>query len=101
MLDYQFFGKYRGEVVDNDDPTLRGRIKVLVPAVLGTLEAWAMPCVPYAGQGSGLYTLPKPGTQVWVEFEGGDPAYPIWSGCFWLDVGVPAGPGGENGHGHP
>lgn len=77
------FGKYRGTVTDNADPEMRGRIKVSVPAVLGTLEVWAMPCVPYAGSGVGLYALPDSGTGVWVEFEGGDPTYPVWTGCFW------------------
>ena len=33
-----FFGKYRGTVSDNADPTNRGRMKVKVPAVLGTVE---------------------------------------------------------------
>ena len=27
--------------------------------------------------------MPPIGTPVWVEFEGGDPTYPIWTGCFW------------------
>jgi hypothetical protein len=26
---------------------------------------------------------------VWVEFEGGDPSYPIWVGCFWADGQLP------------
>jgi hypothetical protein len=26
---------------------------------------------------------------VWVEFEAGDPSYPIWVGCFWADGQVP------------
>ncbi len=26
----------------------------------------------------------------WVEFEGGDPNFPIWSGCFWGTGEVPA-----------
>lgn len=86
---YRYFGKYRGIVTDNADPTSRGRIKVRVPAVLGELEAWAMPCVPYAGAGVGFYSLPEPGTGVWVEFEAGDPSYPIWSGCFWGDGELP------------
>lgn len=79
----RFFGKYRGTVTDNADPAGRGRVKVRVPAVLGDVEAWAMPCVPYAGAGVGFYALPEPGTGVWVEFEGGDPSFPIWTGCFW------------------
>lgn len=79
----RFFGKYRGTVVANDDANQQGRLKVSVPAVLDTAELWAMPCVPYAGAGVGLYALPDPGTGVWVEFEGGDPSYPIWTGFFW------------------
>lgn len=84
-----FFGKYRGTVSDNADPTNRGRIKVRVPSVLGDVEVWAMPCVPYAGQGVGFYSLPEPGTGVWVEFEAGDPSYAIWTGCFWGDSELP------------
>ncbi len=85
----RYFGKYRGTVSDNSDPTGRGRLKVKVPAVLGELELWAMPCVPYAGAGVGFYCLPEPATGVWVEFEAGDPSYPIWSGCFWADGELP------------
>lgn len=84
-----FFGKYRGTVSDNDDPSSRGRIKVKVPAVLGSVEAWAMPCVPYAGSGVGFFSLPAVGTGVWVEFEAGDPSFPIWTGCFWADNELP------------
>lgn len=85
----RYFGKYRGVVVDNADATSRGRLKVRVPAVLGALEPWAMPCVPYAGKGVGFYSLPEPGTGIWVEFEAGDPSYPIWTGCFWGDGELP------------
>ena len=84
-----YFGKYRGTVTDNSDPTKRGRLKVKVPAVLGTVESWAMPCVPYAGKKVGFYSLPENGTGVWIEFEAGDPSYPIWSGCFWADNELP------------
>jgi uncharacterized protein involved in type VI secretion and phage assembly len=83
------FGKYRGVVVDTDDPTSRGRLKVRVPAVLGDLEVWSMPCVPYAGAGVGFYSLPEPGTGVWIEFEAGDPSFPVWTGCFWADGQLP------------
>lgn len=80
----QFFGKYRGQVTSSKDPNFLGRIQVSVPAVLGdTKESWAMPCVPYAGKDIGLLMVPPVGTNIWVEFEGGDPDYPIWSGCFW------------------
>lgn len=83
------FGKYRGLVVDNNDPTERGRLKVSVRSVLGPLEVWAMPCVPYAGKGVGFYSLPEPQAGVWVEFEGGDCSYPVWTGCFWADDELP------------
>ncbi len=88
-----FFGKYRGTVSDNADPANRGRLRVRVPAVLGDVEVWAMPCVPYAGNGVGFYTLPEAGTGVWVEFEAGDPSFPIWTGFFWADNELPD-PGG-------
>jgi len=85
------FGKYRGKVVDVDDPLSKGRVKVEVPKVLGTEQAWAMPCVPYAGKDVGFFAIPPVGTGVWVEFEGGDPGFPIWVGCFWADGETPLG----------
>ncbi len=84
-----FFGKYRGLVTDNQDPTGCGQLKVIVPAVMGEEEIWARPCVPYAGNNMGLYAIPEPKTGVWVEFEAGDPSYPIWVGCFWADGQAP------------
>jgi hypothetical protein len=89
----QFFGKYRGKVENNIDPMLQGRIQVSVAAVLGDGRlSWAMPCAPYAGSGVGLFAIPPVGANVWVEFEGGDPDYPIWSGCFWGVGEAPAAP---------
>lgn len=92
LLDWvrnRYFGKYRGTVTDNSDPTSRGRIKVKVPAVLGELESWALPCLPYTGDGVGTYTIPAPGAGVWVEFEAGDPSFPIWTGGFWANGELP------------
>jgi hypothetical protein len=35
--------------------------------------------------------VPQIGAGVWIEFEQGDPDYPIWVGCFWgLFAEVPA-----------
>jgi hypothetical protein len=88
-----FFGKYRGTVGNNLDPMQQGRIQVSVPAVLGDGRlSWAMPCTPYAGPGVGFFAVPPVGANVWVEFEGGDPDYPIWSGCFWGTGEAPAMP---------
>ena len=86
----QYFGKYRGKVTNNLDPTNLGRIQVSVPAVFGDFELnWAMPCVPYAGSQAGFYAIPPVGASVWVEFEAGDPDHPIWTGGFWALGEVP------------
>ena len=89
VMEGSFFGKYRGLAKDNNDPTGRGRVKVIVPAVFGDQQVWALPCTPYAGNNMGLYAIPEPETGVWVEFEAGDPNYPIWVGCFWADGQAP------------
>jgi hypothetical protein len=79
-----FLGKYRGTVLNNIDPLQMGRIQVIVPDVSALVPTtFAMPCVPYGGIEAGFLAVPLPGTGVWVEFEQGDPDYPIWSGCFW------------------
>ncbi len=79
-----FFGKYRATVLDNIDPLQIGRLMVQVPDVSNVIPStWAMPCVPFAGIQSGFYAVPTIGSGVWVEFEHGDPDYPIWVGCFW------------------
>lgn len=89
----QFYGKYRGTVANNIDPQMMGRVQVSVPSILGEGQlSWAMPCVPYAGSGVGFFAIPPNGANVWVEFEGGDPDYPIWSGCFWGMGEAPATP---------
>ena len=85
-----FFGKYRGKVVDNLDPLKLGRVQVSVPAVYGDGKmSWAMPCVPYAGNKVGLFAVPPKNANIWVEFEGGNIDYPIWTGCFWNSGEVP------------
>jgi len=79
-----FYGKYRGTVVNNIDPLQIGRIQVIVPDVSNVaLTSWATPCLPVGGPQMGMFTVPPVGAGVWVEFEQGDPDYPIWVGCFW------------------
>jgi uncharacterized protein involved in type VI secretion and phage assembly len=82
-------------VVDNDDPRKQGRIRAKVPDVLHHVETgWALPCAPYAGDNSGVYTVPSKGAGVWVEFEAGDVSRPIWVGCWWPSGKVPTDEGG-------
>jgi uncharacterized protein involved in type VI secretion and phage assembly len=77
-------GIYRGAVLDNIDPMQMGRIIVDVPRVYGaTPSTWAMPCVPVAGRQMGAFFIPPIGAGVWIQFEGGDPAYPVWMGGWW------------------
>lgn len=86
----QFFGKYRGKVTSTKDPLHLGRVQVQVPSILGEGRlSWALPSTPYAGKDIGLFTVPPSGSNIWVEFEGGDPDYPIWSGCFWGEGELP------------
>lgn len=84
------YGKYRGTVIDTNDPRNQGRIKVHVPEILGDVDSgWALPCAPYAGDHSGAYTAPSLGAGVWVEFEAGDVSRPIWVGCWWQSDALP------------
>jgi hypothetical protein len=86
----RFYGKYRGLVLINVDPQNMGRIKAVVPEVLGVFPTnWCLPCTPYAGTMAGLFTVPLPGTGVWVEFEAGDVNRPVWTGCWWGTAQVP------------
>ena len=85
-----FYGKYRATVENNVDPEGRCRLLLNAVDVYGpNISTWAMPCLPYAGIQMGTYIVPPPGAGVWVEFEHGDPDYPIWTGCWW---GLPDAP---------
>lgn len=75
----KLWGKYRAEVVDNDDPKKRGRILVKSTNLihnkpeLGWAESCFMP---------GTFFIPRKGDFVWIEFENGDINLPIWVGIF-------------------
>jgi uncharacterized protein involved in type VI secretion and phage assembly len=87
-----YYGKYRGMVINNIDPLQIGRLQVQAPDVAGLMpSSWAMPCFPLTGKQMGSYMIPQIGAGVWVEFEQGNPDYPIWSGCWFGSVAeVPA-----------
>lgn len=93
----RYFGKYRGTVTDNQDPNDAGRIKARVPEILGQVDTgWALPCAPYAGDGTGAYTVPVAGAGVWIEFEAGDVSRPIWTGCWWVGGKLPKDEAGSS-----
>jgi len=86
----RFFGKYRGTVLNNVDPMQMGRIQATVTDVSQVMPtSWALPCVPFAGRQMGMWVLPQIGAGVWIEFEQGDPDYPIWTGCWWASAAEP------------
>jgi len=103
----KFTGIYRGFVVWNDDPKVRGRIKVFVPGVyadryerMPASLPWARPFSPSFGGGSpnpnnedkhvlndevGWCSVPhagdmKTGSQVFLFFENGDINFPVYFG---------------------
>ena len=83
MADH-YFGKYRGTVINNVDPLKLGRIQVMVPDVAESVPtSWAMPCFPAPG----MFAVPGMGSAVWIEFETGDVAYPIWTCCYYRSSG--------------
>jgi uncharacterized protein involved in type VI secretion and phage assembly len=89
----RYYGKYRGQVTDNNDPDNLGRIKAKVPRLLGDKEiGWALPAFIYGGASEqGLFAMPDVGAGVWIEFEGGDLSYPIWSGTWYTSGAIPEG----------
>lgn len=86
MSSTNLYGLYRGTVVTTLDPLGLGRLQVNVPSAMGASDlSWARPCMPY----SGWFMLPPTGTLVWVMFEEGNPADPVWMGIFWDDLNRP------------
>ena len=87
----RYFGKYRGQVTDNNDPDNLGRVKATVPRLLADEETgWALPAFVYGGiSEQGLFAVPDIGAGVWIEFEGGDLSYPIWSGTWFTSGAIP------------
>ena len=86
----RYWGKYRGTVESVDDDDTMGKITVLVPSVYGDeVSPPALPATPFAGDGHGFLFLPEPGDGVWVEFEGGSSAHPIWTGGWWARDELP------------
>ena len=86
-------GFYRGIVSNTNDPEKRGRIKCLIPDILGSKieSAWCEPCVPVAYDRGGDFCLPHTKETVWIVFEKGDPNYPIYLGNWWSKETTPLG----------
>ncbi|MCT9078067.1 phage baseplate assembly protein V [Streptomyces fulvoviolaceus] len=80
-----FPGLYAGTVTDVRE---NGRLMVGVPAVYDVdgpeADALARPCLPY-----GHFFVPPVGAKVWIAFENGDPAAPVWIGTWFPQGGLP------------
>lgn len=100
----RYYSKWKGEVVDINDPEKRGRIKAIIPALFKPYyksqktdpsgnaipflksdfpAVWCEPCF-----NPGEYKIPPIGTGVWVEFEAGELEHPIWVGIWINPVGT-------------
>jgi hypothetical protein len=81
----RWYSSYRGIVISNEDPEEKGRIVAKCAPVSGDdpLGDWVFPKYGPAGVGHGIFHPPEPGDGVWIEFESGDPAFPVYSGGWW------------------
>jgi Type VI secretion system/phage-baseplate injector OB domain len=70
----RFYGIYRAVVIDNVDPQQRRRLVVRAPSVSPDPLGWALPALTVSTEAD----LPEPGEAVWVLFEAGDSALPVW-----------------------
>ena len=89
-VDYNTF--YRAYVVDNNDLSGQGKVKIRIPAihkfskdnpgfVNNNSLPWASPAIfNSAGNDSGSYLIPNNGDVVYVAFEGGNADLPIYFG---------------------
>lgn len=90
-VDGRYYGKYRGRVTNTNDPDGLGRLKARVPRLLGDEETgWALPAFAYGGAAEqGFFAVPDVDAGVWIEFEGGDLSYPVWSGTWYTSKAIP------------
>ena len=76
----KYYSSYRGYVINNYDPDGLDRLQIIVPQVsMDTLPNWAYPKGQFSGDNYGLQILPQKGNMVWVEFDHGNPKFPIWN----------------------
>lgn len=85
-------GLYAGKVEEQRE---RGQLVVSIPSVFQKSDpeyhALARPCMPY-----GHFYVPEVGDQVWLAFENGDPAAPVWLGVFYPTEKMPSEAGSDS-----
>lgn len=85
------YSKYRAIVVDTEDPLKLNRLRLRVPHLnaLADDDTWAWPTASWGGKDYGMQLLPNKGDMVWVEFQYGNPDYPIWSHASYAEGELP------------
>lgn len=74
-----YLGKYRAQIIDTDDPSGQGRVKLAIPSVFGAKLVWADRV-----HASASKAMPSAGDVVVAEFLEGDTQFPLWTG--WIKV---------------
>jgi hypothetical protein len=88
----EYYGNYRGEVIDNKDPDKKGRVRIYVSGIYPAKFKddpeslpWSEPVMPLFGgnftsdgltKESGVATVPHKGAFIWLFFERGDIQHP-------------------------
>ena len=94
----QKYGLWRGVVEDVDDPERRCRVRVRVQGIHNedknllptSALPWAEPRFAIAGDGYGDVHVPyEIGLCVWIEFVGGEPDQPVYSGGWYGENETP------------
>lgn len=82
----RFMREYDGEVVDDQDPLARGRVRLTVPELGWTLQSEAPWVEPEMGAVS--LVVPAVGSYVSVRFQGADGSRPVYRGRVGLGRAV-------------
>src|SRR3546814_17197499 len=76
-------------VIDSDDPEGLGNVRVQYPDFADQPSTWAPVSTMMASGDAGTWFRPKPGDQVLVAFERGDPRFPVFIGSLWSNAARP------------
>ena len=85
-----FFGKYRGNGRQGADGGRSRQVAGFCPRCTRERICGGMAVCPFAGPSHGFVAIPEEGDGVWIEFEAGNPAQPIWVGCWWGSGDMPS-----------
>ena len=86
----RFYSRYRGVVINNEDPDGLQRLEIIIPNIHNGIKIWARPSNQQGGINYGIkYFTPLVGEVVWVEFEKGNLSKAIWSYHGWSKDEVP------------